>query len=143
MNKVKTLPKPVKEKKVTKKQIESEKKKLDKECRVLWSKCVIERDRTCKWSNEDTGLSAHHIRSVSHWATRYLLENGLTLSWRKVHFLQKANPERFQDIVIEIIGQEKYDELKRKSLMPVHFTLEDLKEQKEFLEKQLLMQEFS
>ena len=124
---MKPCPKPQKTKKVKKKKVVSEKKKLDKECRDLWSKCVIARDKTCRYTNEDTFLSAHHIRSVTHKATRFLLDNGLTLSWRKVHFLQKMNPEKFQDMVIEIIGEDFYQEMKRKSQVVVDdYTVDDL-----------------
>jgi hypothetical protein len=142
MNKVKTLPKPVKEKKVRKKKVKTERQKLIDDCDILWSKCVKERDRCCRYNNEYYGLQAHHIRSRSHFSTRWLLANGLTLS-NKVHCLQKMNPELFQDKVLEIIGQEFYDEMKRKSQISVHFTIDDLKEQKEILKKQLAMLEFS
>jgi len=131
-------PKPVKQKKVTKKQLADEKKKLNKECIALWGKCVIARDKVCRYTNDDTYLSAHHIRSVTHASTRFLLDNGLTLSWRKVHFLQKVNPEKFQDMVIEIIGDEFYQELKRKSQIVIDYTIADLKEIKENLKRQLI-----
>ena len=38
------------------------------------------------------------------------------------------NPEKFQDMVIEIIGDEFYQELKRKSLVVVDdYTVDDLR----------------
>jgi hypothetical protein len=131
--------KPVKEPKVKKKpkKKKTERQLLVEQCDDLWSKCVIARDKTCRYSNEDTFLSAHHIRSRSHWATRWLIDNGLTLSWRKIHFLQKMNPEKFQDAVIEIIGQEYYEEMKKKSAMIVDYSVEDLRDIKEHLQKYL------
>jgi hypothetical protein len=59
------------------------------------------------------------------------------LSWTKVHFLQKRNPERFQDIVIDIIGDEKYAELKRKSLVPLKRTIADMRDERDRLRKAL------
>jgi hypothetical protein len=93
----------------------SKKRQLDKKCLDLWSKCVRARDLTCRGCNSDYKLSAHHVRSRTNLSTRYLLDNGICLCW-KCHSLQKFNPERFQDLVIEIIGDEKYQELKRISL---------------------------
>jgi hypothetical protein len=133
------FPKPVKKVKVKKpKRKKTSRQTLIKECDDLWSDCVIARDKTCRYSNEDTYLSAHHIRSRGHWATRWLLENGITLSWRKIHFLQKKNPEKFQDMVIEVIGQDYYDEMKRKSAIIVDFSVADLKDIKEDLKIKLL-----
>ena len=132
------VPKPVKQVKVKKpKRKKSARQLLIKTCDDLWSDCVIARDQTCRYSNDDTYLSAHHIRSRGHWATRWLIDNGLTLSWRKVHFLQKANPERFQDMVIEIIGQPFYDEMKKKSQMIVNYSIADLQDIKTYLQKDL------
>ena len=99
----------------TKKTKKTKKQILEAECDKLWSQCIIARDRTCRGSNSSDRLSAHHIRSRTHRSTRWDLDNGLCLSW-KVHFLQKANPERFQDLIINIIGDEKYQALKRKAL---------------------------
>ena len=139
------IPKPVKKVKPTvyeliktrKKRKKSPRQTLIKACDELWSQCVIKRDLTCRWSGEDTYLSAHHIRSRGHWATRWQIDNGLTLSWRKVHFLQKANPERFQDIVIDVIGDETYQDLKRQSLVVIDLTIADLQDRKEYLQKEL------
>lgn len=136
MRKVNTIPKPVKEKKEKKKKVVSERKKLIEDCDKLWSLCIKERDKVCRYTNSDYGLQAHHIRSRSHFSTRWLLDNGLTLS-NKVHCLQKMNPELFQDKVIEIIGQDFYEEMKRKSQIIVNYMIEDLKEIKASLQAKL------
>jgi hypothetical protein len=133
------IPKPTKEPKKKKAKKKTERQLLIINCDDLWSDCVVARDKVCRYTGDDTYLSAHHIRNRAHWATRWLLGNGLTLSWRKVHFLQKANPERFQDMIIEIIGQEYYDEMKKKSLIVVDYTITDLLEIKEYLKKQLII----
>lgn len=112
------------------------KKKLENECDKLWSQCIIARDGTCRGTNSIDRLSAHHIRSRTHRSTRWDLDNGLCLSW-KVHFLQKANPERFQDLIINIIGDEKYQALKRKSLQVVDYSIADLEQIKQDLTNKL------
>lgn len=102
---------------------------LVKQCDVLWSKCVRARHRTCRICGSDYRLQAHHIRSRSHSSTRYDLENGMALCSR-CHIIQKFNPEKFQDSVIEVIGQAEYERLKKKSLIPWKYTvpmLQDIK----------------
>ena len=120
----------------TKKTKKTKKQILEAECDKLWSQCIIARDRTCRGSNSSDRLSAHHIRSRTHRSTRWDLDNGLCLSW-KVHFLQKANPERFQDLIINIIGDEKYAALKRKSLQVVDYSTSDLEEKRDNLRRKL------
>jgi hypothetical protein len=114
----------------------SRKQILEDQCDKIWSQCIITRDKTCRVTNSDERLSAHHIRSRTHRSTRWDLDNGLCLSW-KVHFLQKANPERFQDLIINIIGDEKYQALKRKSLQVVDYTTADLEQIKQDLTNKL------
>ena len=114
-------------KKTTKKKRLPKLKQLERDCFSLWSDCVKARDKICRVSGSDERLSAHHIRSRTHHSTRFNLDNGLCLSW-KVHFLQKANPERFQDMVIDVIGQEEYDRLKIMSQVVVKQTVEDLEQ---------------
>ena len=114
------------------------KKLLEKECLSLWSQCVRERDKVCRNSGSDEHLSAHQIRSVTHHSTKYNINNGLCLCWRKCHFLQKHHPERFQDMVLEIIGDEEYARLKAMSLTDIQkHTVYDLEGIKEYLQNEL------
>lgn len=110
---------------------------LNKACLKLWSACVIARDKTCRQCGDESGLTAHHIRSVTHQSTRFDLENGMALSWKKVHFLQHSNPERFMDIIIDIIGQAEYDRLKAKSLIPYQRRIQDYRDERDRLRRQL------
>ena len=114
-----------------------DKKKLDKDCLDLWSDIAIARDHVCRNCGSDQYLSSHHVRVKSHKATRYDIENALTLCWRHCHYLQKVQPERFHDMVIDIIGQKEYDRLKAKSSIEVHYKIPDLLEIKEHLKNQL------
>lgn len=93
----------------------SDKKKIEKDCYDLWSMCGRTKQRTCRNCGSDEHLSGHHIRSRSHALTRFDLDNCLCLC-SKCHVGQKFNPERFQDMVISIIGDTEYQRLKAKSL---------------------------
>lgn len=92
----------------------SEKDKLEEDCLDLWSLCVKTRDRKCMVSGKDYDLQGHHIRSRTHKVTYLDIENGMALT-SGVHCLQKFNPEKFHDLVIDVIGAEEYDRLKEKS----------------------------
>lgn len=110
---------------------------IDAECLKLWSQCVITRDRVCRVTGSTHSLSAHHIRSRGHASTRFDLENGMCLSWRDWHFLQKFNPERFQDGIIDVIGTDKYEQLKAKSRIPLKRNTQDLRDERERLTRML------
>ena len=92
----------------------TERAKLDGDILDLWSLCVRARDHNvCRSTNSDEQLSAHHVIEKTHRWGRYAIENGITLTW-KVHCLQKSHPEQFRDKVIEIIGEEEFNRLKKK-----------------------------
>ncbi len=110
---------------------------IDAECRKLWSQCVITRDKACRVTGSGRTLSAHHIRSVGHASTRFDLENGMCLSWRDWHFIQKVSPELFQDGIIDVIGVEKYEELRRKSRQPLKRNIQDYRDERERLTRAL------
>jgi hypothetical protein len=90
------------------------KTKIETQCLTLWSLCVRTRDRKCRICGSDDRLQGHHIRSRSNKATFLDLENGMAVC-SHCHILQKFNPERFQDMVIDAIGNEEYQRLKAKS----------------------------
>jgi hypothetical protein len=92
----------------------NEKKTLEKRGDDLWAKLVKERDKKCRKCGSVFGLSAHHIRVRQHKSTKYDIDNGIALC-RDCHSLQKFRPEQFHDLVIDIIGQAKYDELRERS----------------------------
>ena len=88
---------------------------------ILWSKLVRERDRQCRnhSCNRKENLNAHHIFPRSRSATRYLLENGISLcpachvfSPDSVH----KSPEGSKKFCIRIIGAKEYRRLEKLSL---------------------------
>lgn len=113
------------------------KKQLEKVCERLWSKSVITRDNACRGCNSQMVMQAHHIRGRQHKATTYDLSNGLTLC-RRCHSLQKFRPEKFHDLIIEIIGQMEYDRLKEKSKIIIKFSQQDLIDIRDRLKKESL-----
>ena len=117
------------------------KTQIKNDCLELWSLIVRTRDRKCRICGSDQNLSAHHIRSRVHHATMLDIENGLCLCWRKCHFLQKANPERFMDKIIDIIGQPEYDRLKARSASVFKYTTKDLLMMRDHLRRLLVQHE--
>ncbi len=109
---------------------------LDKQCLALWGQIVKARDKVCRISQSQQSLSPHHIRSRGHANTRFDLSNGMCLSWG-VHRLQKLAPERFQDMVIECIGDEEYQRLKALSMQTRHRKIQDFRDERDRLRKEL------
>jgi hypothetical protein len=111
---------------------------IDKECRSLWSQCVITKaNGVCAVTGSTKSPSAHHIRSVGHASTRFDLGNGMCLSWTKFHFLQKFSPERFQDGIIDVIGIEEYERLRKKSMIPLKRNIADYRGERDRLKREL------
>jgi hypothetical protein len=100
-------------------EMKSEKKRLEVIADNLWSDLVKKRDEKCKKCGSVFGLSAHHIRVRQHKSTKYDIDNGIALC-RDCHSLQKFRPEQFHDMIIDIIGQPKYNELRLRSLVEIH-----------------------
>ena len=103
--KVQTLRK----KKVSKKSIV---KKLD----ALWRAKILERDKVCQYPGcLKRNLQAAHVFSRRIRSVRWNLDNGVGfcayhhLRWAHVHW------EAFRDLVLQKIGQDRFDALKEKA----------------------------
>jgi len=123
-----------------KKQKTISKTKIEQQCLSLWSLCVRTRDRVCRVCGSDYRLQGHHIRSRSNKATFLDLENGMAVCAR-CHIIQKFNPERFQDTILSVIGDEEYQRLKVKSQRIWKPTVKDLLMMKDSLKLSLKMLE--
>jgi hypothetical protein len=110
------------------------KKSLDN----FWSATIKSRDRQCVVCGKRDGLNAHHIFSRSKTATRFDLDNGITFCKGHHYFgIHKWNQKYTMEYVIPKLGQEKYNELYRKSN-----TIQ--KCSREFLEQTIkILQEFT
>jgi hypothetical protein len=119
----------------------TDRKKLDESILKLWSACAKTAQRKCQVQgcNSEYKLSAHHVAPRQYRRTRYLLRNGLCLCAGH-HMLQKIDPEKFRNMIIEIIGEEEYDRLHQMAWNngePFKHTIDDLKELKAELQANL------
>ena len=80
---------------------------------AMWSKAVKVRDGfKCMYCGSRTGLESHHIFKVQHSATKYDLDNGITLC-KGCHDRIDKSYEMGQWLK-GYIGLDKYDELDRR-----------------------------
>jgi len=114
----------------------TERQKLDESCLKLWSLCVRTRDKTCRNCNSDFNLQAHHIVQRNYKASRYVLNNGLTLC-SGCHFWEKVDPEKFRGIVIGVIGEKRYLSMQEGYRINYKYTIDDLIEIKAYLKDEL------
>jgi predicted restriction endonuclease len=98
-------------------------KELDK----LWSNKVKEKfDNKCFICGKGSP-HAHHIFSRGYKSTRWDIENGVALCYYHHFYFAHQKFEEFRDVIIDLIGEEKYDELKLKSKEIFTLTLPEVK----------------
>ena len=114
----------------------TERQRLDGECLRLVSLVARTRDRTCRNCGKDTNLHGHHIISRQYKLSRYHPDNLLTLC-RGCHFWEKVSPEKFRDMILDIIGEENYLALKNCYMIQYKWSIPELKEIKEGLKSEL------
>jgi len=110
--------------------------KLDESCLKLWSLCVRARDKTCRNCNSDYNLQAHHLVQRTYKSSRYNLENGLTLC-SSCHFSEHVNPEKFRRMIIDVIGEDKYNTLHDRHMITYSWTETELAMIKDELKDEL------
>lgn len=89
-----------------------DRKILQKQADDLFSECVKLRDKShCTRCLKTSSLNCHHIFSRKHKATRYLLENGITLCRSCHKFVAHSDSELFRRWVIESkrLSQAQFD----------------------------------
>lgn len=111
-------------------------KKLDTKALDLWSK-IIRQKGVCEIcgaiKTDDLILTAHHIVPRDWSAGRYEIDNGACLCWG-CHSMQKAEPEKFKDMILSTIGslklyilQGKYKRIQKISVCELELICENLK----------------
>jgi hypothetical protein len=105
-------------------------KKLDKKCLDLWSLIVRLPQKCAICGKEQSELNkiifqGHHIISRRYSAGRWALENGLCICVG-CHFLEKPDPEKFRDMILKTIGENRFNELKEKYMKTCKVTTADL-----------------
>lgn len=113
-----------------------EKRKVMQDCLSLWSQCVRTRDRKCRICGSEYRLQAHHVRSRQHHSTMLDLDNGIALC-ASCHIQQKFRPEQFSDRIIDLVGEEEYARLKRKSIVTFQYDYPGYLLEKDRLTKEL------
>ena len=94
---------------------------LRDKCQAMWSKVVRARDKhVCSLCGSGQNLQAHHwiVHSQKCLATRYLVDNGITLCegchYFKVHMEGSAETfDKIRDFMNLYINQDRYEEIKR------------------------------
>ena len=93
---------------------------------ALWSKIVRR-----KFGNQcavcgATPVQAHHIFTRTYKSTRWDIDNGVALCYKHHFYLAHSKFEEFRDFLIELMGEEQYENLKTKSKQIVKPILEDI-----------------
>jgi len=103
-------------------------KELELELDRVWHEKVLERDKKkCRICGKTDRLQSHHIFSRTHRATRWDLDNGITLCAGH-HYWAHREPEKFRQFVIGLMGEEKYQRIFEKSQHSVKFSIQDLED---------------
>jgi hypothetical protein len=112
--------------KTTKPKVKPLKKKdLD----IIWSRLIRDRDKTCAVCGKH-GIQAHHIFSRSYNSTRWDLDNGIGLCYYHHIYWAHQKYEEFRKFIIDRIGDEKFEELRKHSQQIRQMNKEEL--EKEF-----------
>jgi len=86
-----------------------------KQLDTLWSKIIRKNfDNKCAVCGA-TPCQAHHIFTRSYKSTRWDIDNGIALCYKHHFYLAHSKFEEFRDFVVNLLGEEKYGELKAKS----------------------------
>jgi 5-methylcytosine-specific restriction endonuclease McrA len=92
-----------------KKDTKAQKKRLEKELDVAWSKYVRNRDKKCqKCGSQSASLSSHHAFGRRHMATRWDVNNGVGLCYPCHIRWAHGDPSGFTEWFRQKIGDEKY-----------------------------------
>lgn len=93
----------------------SERSKTIKKLDTLWSTTVRGRDKICRKCKKAPASQAAHIFSRSHFATRWLLSNGLGLCYYCHIIWAHRNPIEFTLWVSAEVGKRKLKTLERQA----------------------------
>lgn len=93
-------------------------KKMTKELDTLWSLVVRNRDKRCRLCGSTNSLQAHHIIFRVESATKYDVENGVTLCMHCHLFVVHKDTVRSAFRLISAIGEDRWNRLKEKSNNP-------------------------
>jgi hypothetical protein len=118
-----------------KKKKQPTKSQLIKQADRLWSQCIRTIYDSCIICGSTKSLNAHHVFSRRYFATRFDTDNGVLLCYPHHIHLAHSKFEEFRDKILELFGQNKYEELKNKSQEIKKWTVEEIQDLIKELEK--------
>jgi hypothetical protein len=118
--------------KMSKKTKQKSKPLAKKDLDILWSKLIRDRDKTCVVCGKKP-IQAHHIFSRSYNSTRWNLDNGIGLCYYHHIYWAHQKYEEFRKFIIDRIGEEKFEELRKYSQQIIKIDKEELAKQHQFL----------
>lgn len=108
----------------------TERKKLDERCLKLWSQ-IVRLPQVCAICGKQQSdldrviFHGHHVVSRRYTAGRWSLRNGLNLC-QSCHWWEKVDPEKFRDMIISAIGENRLNQLKSKYMKTTKVTISEL-----------------
>jgi len=91
------------------------KKNISKSLDTAWSKLVRDKfNHKCAVCGA-TPVQAHHIFTRGYKSTRWDIDNGIALCYKHHFYLAHSKFEEFRDFVIDLMGEEQYNDLKKRS----------------------------
>lgn len=115
----------------------TDRQKARDNCDYLWSQIIKIANPFCWFDNcGRPSVEACHVHSRRFDATRWNVNNGMG-GCKEHHRWETDNPKDAKPLVIEFIGAEMYEELRKKTLENPHFCSQDYKEIEKRLKKTL------
>lgn len=96
-----------------------------KDCDKLWSKIIRDRDKSCPICGKKP-VQAHHIFSRVYNGTRWNLDNGIGLCYYHHIYWAHQKYEEFRRFIVEKLGEEKFEELRKYSQQVTKASKEEL-----------------
>lgn len=109
--------------------------RLIKKADILFSQAIRLRDGACRLTGLKENLQCSHIWGRANKLIRWDLDNALTLTAGKHLYWWHKEPAEAIEWAKQLLGNEKWEELKRKKNQPFKLTAEFIKERIRFLEE--------
>lgn len=109
--------------------------KLEKQLDKVWSEYVRGRDKRCQKCGGSGAVSAHHAFGRRHRATRWDVQNGVSLDYAcHIHWAHR-DPSGFTEWFRNHIGADQYERLAECHNQIVKHTTDDLRDMLKGLEE--------
>ena len=114
--------------------------KVKGEVWALMSLQIREEVRQCQRCGATEGLQVHHIIARSRGNSVYFLRDNLIVLCKSCHYWwhNVSSPGEMKDTIITIIGKKKWNAIEKAKNTYLKYTIRDLEEMYESLQKKLL-----